>query len=333
MAEFNLSPAILNNPKFRNKDSEYILSDELRDAVEVALFLKQPLLLTGSPGTGKTRLAYKLAYELNAKYPNEYQKNVLEFHTKTSSNYTDLFYHYDALAHFYEANFKAKTNNKEEPKAENHIDIRALGRAIMMANEKNLKSIGALKGFEEVDNPIGSVVLIDEIDKAPMDFTNDLLNELDNFRFEIRETGAKYVLNEPGVTSKNVFIILTSNSDKSLPAAFLRRCVYFNIDPPGKDLLLKIVKLHFQESDNEGETNLKDDLLEDYINQFEKISNICNKKRPTTAELCNWIYFLKNDIEKGKKFKELEMNKRQASISILAKDENDWKDTIAELSK
>jgi MoxR-like ATPase len=186
----------------------YVLSPELATTVNVALALDQPLLVTGEPGCGKTALAWAVAAQLGCE--------VLEFHTKSTSTARDLLYQVDSLRRFHDAN----TRDPGAKDASKYLSYRALGQAIRSTST--------------------TVVLIDEIDKAPRDFPNDLLNELDRMEFEVPDV-------EPPLrfraTAKH-FVLITSNSERRLPVPFLRRCVYGHITFPDTDTLAKIVDLH-----------------------------------------------------------------------------------------
>ena len=152
----------------------------LRDAVNVAIQLGQPLLVTGEPGTGKTQLGAAIAYELG-------QPGALECHTKTTSSARDLFYRYDALGHFHAAQFR----RDNPPAVEEFIAYEALGLAILLAQDPIEAKDDLPKKYREV-GPIRSVVLIDEIDKAPRDLPNDVLNEIEHMTFTVRETGRTF---------------------------------------------------------------------------------------------------------------------------------------------
>lgn len=320
---FDFTDEIMNTPKLKSVPMAYQLSEDLKAAVEVALFLKQPLLLTGKPGTGKTRLAEKLAYDLHKQFSGDFIEKPLVFNTKSTSSYADLFYHYDAIGHFYNANIKEKNHDMTKSKAEDHIEINALGKAIILSNQINIDKANSYKNFKSKQKPVGSVVLIDEIDKAPRDFANDLLNELDRFEFTINETNQTFFYQNNEEKSKNIFLILTSNSEKNLPDAFLRRCIYFDIQPADDELLSKIVMAHFN--------NLENVHIKNYIEQFNQIRGYCTKKEPSTSELCSWIYFLHSEIKKGGNFDEINKEKKVASISILAKNEEDRKNALEAL--
>src|SRR4051794_20629486 len=178
----------------------YLADKGLRDAVNVALALGQPLLLTGKPGTGKTQLAASLAHELGLPSP-------LRFDTKTTSTAKDLFYRYDALSHFHDSHFQ-----EEKPSIDQYITYEALGLAILLskpAREADPYLPEPLQGR----GPTRSVVLIDEIDKAPRDLPNDVLNEIEHLTFTVRETGKPFKAD----SGYRPILVLTSNSEKNLP--------------------------------------------------------------------------------------------------------------------
>jgi MoxR-like ATPase len=264
-------------------DDFYKPSDELLAAVNTALFLQRPLLLSGDPGTGKTECADFVARQLQQAYPDKFKiRGALRFNTKSVSQSTDLFYHYDAVAHF---------GDKENKRKESFISLTSLGTALMSTREIN-KDWYAFSNYEsDVVNKnagFGSVVLIDEIDKAPRDFPNDLLAELEKppFKFNIKElTGFEIVQD----IEKPVFIIITSNNEKGLPDAFLRRCVFHHINFPGPEILMDIVK---------SKLNAENPFFADAINLFLKFRNKKNiNKPPATSELIDWIScLLKKDL-------------------------------------
>jgi MoxR-like ATPase len=264
----------------------YVAAPALRDAVNVAIALGQPLLLTGEPGTGKTRLAYSIAYELNMGEP-------LVFHTKTTSSARDLFYRYDSLGHFHDAQLK----DKNEIDINNYISYEALGQAIIKSKEGR------------------SIVLIDEIDKAPRDLPNDILNELENMEFTVKETGERFEAYKPN----RPILILTSNSEKNLPDAFLRRVVYYHIPFPDKETLEQIIRNRLELS-----PKFRDRMLSDAISHFMDIRKTKGlRKPPATAELLSWIHILdRHDIDINADL-EAEVKKLAMSYSILAKNKED----------
>lgn len=203
-------PVVLDPPRERGADpfGPYVLSERLATAVNVALALDQPLLVTGEPGCGKTALAWAIAAQLRCR--------VLEFHTKSTSVARDLLYQIDSLRRFHDAS----SHDPRARDAGSYLAYRALGEAIR--------------------SPATTVVLIDEIDKAPRDFPNDLLHELDRMAFEVPEVEPPLAFR---ATAKH-FVLITSNSERRLPMPFLRRCVYAHVEFPDAATLAKIVELH-----------------------------------------------------------------------------------------
>lgn len=298
----------LDIPEFSS--DKYILEDKLKNAVEVAIALGQPLLLTGEPGTGKTLLAYKVAAELSQTYP-EFASEPLVFNTKTTSSAKDLFYTYDALSHFQAANVKKKADNVAH--TADFIELQALGKAIAQTNPTNVDKTKFKTELE--DSPRSLVVLIDEIDKAPRDFTNDILNEIENYRFSIKEQDNFEI--KKG-NDRQIVVIMTSNSEKNLPDAFLRRCVFFNIEFP-EDKLGEIVKANLGSS-----TKFTGEALDKMLVIFKSIRETAVRKSPATAELVAWLRILEiNDFTKmnDKEQKEQILN----NLAILVKTQEDLK--------
>ncbi|MFY0630911.1 MAG: MoxR family ATPase [Flavobacteriaceae bacterium] len=276
---------------FINAPQSYIPSKGLINAVNVAISLGQPLLLTGEPGTGKSHLAYSIAHELNLGKP-------LVFRTKTTSSSRDLFYTYDALSHF------RSVQTKQEIDINNFIRDGALGAAIK-ANERK-------------------VVLIDEIDKAPRDLPNDILNEIESLSFEVSETGSFF----ESENKHRPIVIMTSNSEKNLPDAFLRRCIFYHLSFPNTEELLAILKARLTSN------FFNSNELEQLLDHFQALrSKYIKRKKPATAELLSWLQIMEqlnfknleniNDFEKlSKEQKELLL----ISYSVLAKTSEDYND-------
>ncbi|MCP4695245.1 MAG: MoxR family ATPase [Gammaproteobacteria bacterium] len=279
---------------FTGSDSQrpenYLPDPGLIAAVKVAIMLSRPLLLTGEPGSGKTRLAYHLAWDHKLGEP-------LRFDTKSTSDARDLFYTYDAIGHFH----AAKIREDKDPSALPHISLNALGLAILQTLDKAaLEKSGLLPLLEKEeikpDRPCRSVVLIDEIDKAPRDFPNDILNEVENLCFTIHELGHNRKIQ---VSPKlKPILILTSNSEKHLPDAFMRRCIYYDIPfPEDKERLQEIIDLHIEELSPQHKTRF-DEALDFFIRLRRPETGL--KKKPATAELLNWLLILKQTCEAAK---------------------------------
>jgi MoxR-like ATPase len=267
--------AIHESIDIKPNPEQYILDDGLKRAVETALRFNQPLLLTGEPGTGKTQLAYKVAKDLSDQTNRRFGEKPLRFNTKTTSKASDLFYIYDALGHFQQANLKDASQTKIKNTAE-FIELQALGKAIVLANPQ-LNYVGKFN-FEMPAQAMSSVVLIDEVDKAPRDFTNDILNEIEDREFSIKEQD-NFKVKMDNQNGQRVLVIMTSNSEKNLPEAFLRRCVFYHIPSPGPARLKEIVKMHLLSSDR-----IPDETLQKLADTFWELRKKVTRKAPATAE-------------------------------------------------
>lgn len=248
----------------------YVADAGLRDTVNVALTLGQPLLVTGEPGTGKTDLARSIAHELALPAP-------LVFNTKSTSAARDLFYRYDSLRHFHDAQFQESSTTTES-----YITYEALGLAILSAMPATAADPylpSSLRGR----GPVRSVVLIDEVDKAPRDLPNDVLNEIEQMSFSVAETRNSFAA-DPAFKP---VVIFTSNSEKSLPDAFLRRCVFYHIPFPDRSRLREIVARRLPP-----EARFSPALIDHAITHFERIRELGMRKKPSTAELLAWVRVL-----------------------------------------
>jgi len=290
---------------------EYILQEGLKNAIEVAITLGQPLLLTGEPGTGKTKLAFKVA-DMLASQDERFVAEPFIFNTKTTSNARDLFYTYDALAHFQASNIKSETS---KPSTADFLELQALGKAIAQTNPSQISQ----KIFKtELDKTSRSaVVLIDEIDKAPRDFSNDILNEIENYHFEIKEQENFKIQKGEG---QQILVIMTSNSEKNLPDAFLRRCVFYHIPFPDKKLLLEIINAQIGGKDNDYQYT--DQALKTLIQEFKEIRKKSTRKKPATAELISWIRML-GISDYMKKDQKTQKELMLQNLSILVKTQED----------
>ncbi len=318
-----------------NQKVPYELGEKLGKAIEVAITLNMPLLLTGEPGTGKTQLAYKIAKDLHTE-DSSFLEEPLVFNTKTTSHARELFYQYDALRHFHDANLLK--GDRKELKASDYINLQALGKAIALTNPQEIG-----KSFLDAQDtePRSSVVLIDEIDKAPRDFPNDILAEIERFQFEVKEAYNYPVKKGP---DHHIVIVMTSNSEKNLPEAFLRRVIFYHIDFPDPPQLIRIVNAHLGKSELAGESQEKDDALAKrqeniakLVKLFGQIRAVVRKKKPATAELIAWIRILEmqgmldQDLDLAALSKTSEQWKTlERSFSILAKTQVDLQ-AIAEM--
>ena len=223
---------------------DYIASVELQEAVNVALALQRPLLIKGEPGTGKTLLAHAVARQLS--------RPLHTWHVKSTSRAQEGLYVYDAVQRLHDSRF----GDHDVSDIRQYIKFGALGRAFTTDEQ--------------------SVVLIDEVDKADLEFPNDLLHELDQMSFTVNETGDVHA------ASQRPLVIITSNNEKELPDAFLRRCIFHFIAFPEADLMGRIVRVHHPQ--------VRQTLVDEALARFYWLRNLTDlRKRPSTSELIDWI--------------------------------------------
>lgn len=304
---------IIDRPSIPFDPEKYLMDEGLRNAVEVAIALNQPLLLTGEPGTGKTRLADKVAHEL-AKDESKlsFAPEPLVFNTKSSSSARDLFYTYDAVGHFAAANLRRDIHQRPLSAVE-YLELQALGLAIARTNPTAVDPL-LVNTDAYCQKPHSSVVLIDEIDKAPRDFPNDLLFEIERQEFLIKELENYPLRRDQG---QRIVVILTSNSEKNLPDAFLRRCVFYHIPFPDKGQLMAIAKTQLG-----GATRFTEQLLDELIAKFNAVRDHAVRKAPATAEMLAWLQVL--DLQgyvNGSEDKRKEMALQNLSLLVKTRED------------
>ncbi len=234
MSEFNIFQGTKN----------YIASEAVKHAVNVANALERPLLVRGEPGTGKTLLAENIAEALGMP--------LFRWHVKSTTKAQDGLYVYDAVERLQDSRF----NDSDVSDISKYIKLGPMGQAL------------------SADQRV--ILLIDEIDKADIEFPNDLLLEIDAMRFTISETG------EEIVAKKRPFVLITSNNEKELPDAFLRRCIFHYIEFPEKALMKEIVEVHHP--------GLEAKVVEQCLAVFYQLREVKNlRKPPSTSELIDWI--------------------------------------------
>ena len=226
------------------KTKNYVASDELMTAVNIAMTLQKPLLIKGEPGTGKTMLAQAVSEALG--------KRLIIWNVKSTTKAQDGLYVYDVVQRLYDSQF----GNEGVDNIAKYIKLGKLGEAF--------------QSEEQV------VLLIDEIDKADLEFPNDLLWELDQMEFYIPET------KETIRAKQRPIVIITSNAEKELPDAFLRRCVFHYIEFPEQEQMEKIIRVHFD--------HLEDDLVRQALAAFYWVRELRGiEKKPSTSELVDWL--------------------------------------------
>ena len=227
--------------------SSYIADDDLARDVNAAVALGRPLLVKGEPGTGKTLLAHAAAEALGME--------LMTWQVKSTTKAQNGLYHYDVVQRLNDSRF----GGGDVSDIRNYIKLGTLGRAF--AADKRV------------------VVLIDEIDKADIEFPNDLLHELDVMSFHIHE------LDETIAAKHRPVVVITSNAEKELPDAFLRRCVFHYIAFPERDLMERIIAVHYPDIEQE--------LLEAAIVRFYELRGVDGlRKKPSTSELIDWLFVL-----------------------------------------
>ncbi len=267
----------MSNNTFQGTN-DYVATEELTMAVNAALTLERPLLIKGEPGTGKTQLAIEVAKSLDAP--------LIEWHIKSTTKAHQGLYEYDAVSRLRDSQFGDDR-------------VHDIGNYIVKG-----------KVWEAFTTDKRAILLIDEIDKADIEFPNDLLQELDRMEFFVYET------QELVKAKHRPLIIITSNNEKELPDAFLRRCFFHYIRFPELETMEKIVDVHFP--------SLKKDLLAEALGLFFEVRDVAGlKKKPSTSELLDWIKLLLAEDLTAKTLRESNDNILPKMHGALLKNEQD----------
>lgn len=266
-------------PEQFQSTSNYVATEDLKVAVNAAIALERPLLIKGEPGTGKTVLAEEVAQSIGAP--------LIQWHIKSTTKAQQGLYEYDAVSRLRDSQ---------------------LGDA-KVQDIKNYIKPGKL--WEAFISDARPVLLIDEIDKADIEFPNDLLLELDRMEFFVYETG------EVIEAKQRPIVIITSNNEKELPDAFLRRCFFHYIQFPDAETMAAIVDVHFP--------GIKQQLVRDALNRFYEIRDVPGlKKKPSTSELLDWLKLLLNEDIDLSTIRETDTNKLIPPLhGALLKNEQD----------
>ena len=288
-------PIELYKNDFVKNAPKFVAGEELCNAINTSIAVGEPLLLTGEPGTGKTQTAYYVAFQLGV--------NCFHYQAKSDSTAQDLLYHFDMIryyrdSHFYNNEIKSDIKSNDKNK---YIEKRALWMAIEEGNKREFPQ----------------VLLIDEIDKAPRDFPNDLLHELNQMEFLIKENSIK--IKAPVKSRPLVFI--TSNSERHLPDPFLRRCIYHHIEFTEEILRMAIENRRYEFK------NLSPKFLDLAIERFIALREKNLRKKPSTSECIVWLQVLSIASKKDPETIEHLLSEELSQIPYLGallKDYRDW---------
>lgn len=276
---------------FEKDAKRFVPGDELEAAINAALAVGSPLLITGEPGTGKTQAAYYTAYKLGIE-------PVLHYQVKSDSSASDLLYYFDAVRYFRDANMGKDKVRQSGFSKKSYVEKRLLWEAL------------------ESDTP--RVLLIDEIDKAPRDFPNDLLHELDRMEFKIAETQS-VVKTSP---ERRPVVFITSNSERRLPEPFLRRCAYHHIQFD-EELVRKAVRSRIADY-----RKLSPEFIDLAIRRFLALRAKPLRKPPSTAELFVWLQVLAAAADISPEFLSDNLG-RLPYLGTLLKDQTDMEEVKA----
>jgi len=281
-----VSDAPGDRPRFRGTD-RYVADEDLQVAVDAAVALQRPLLVKGEPGTGKTVLAAEVARTLGLP--------LVTWHVKSTTKAQHGLYEYDAVARLRDSQLGSER-------------VHDVGNYIVRG-----------KLWDAFTSETGAVLLIDEIDKADIEFPNDLLLELDRMEFFVHET------KQTVVARTRPAVVITSNNEKELPDAFLRRCFFHYIRFPDEATMARIVEAHFPD--------LKKDLVQEALGLFYGLREVPGlRKRPSTSELLDWIRLLViEDVAPGRLKSDGEARRLPPFLGSLVKSEQDLERVTAHL--
>ena len=257
-------PQELITSRSDQRGMHYDPSRQLVTAINTAIAVGEPLLLTGEPGTGKTEAAYFVAHKLGLE--------LIRFQAKSTSTAQDLLYSFDTVRYFHDA--QIREHGVPLPPKKRYVDLGPLGQAISAPKPK--------------------VLLIDEIDKAPREFPNDLLYELETLSFTIKETGEEIPAPAP---SLRPIVLITSNRERTLPDAFLRRVVYHHISL-NEELIDRVIESIRQTPPF---SKVDQPTLDRAQSQFTALRERCEHKKPAISELLTWLHLLHLEISEGRK--------------------------------
>jgi len=280
-------PFTKSGVSFREDAPRFVPGDQLKESINTAIAVGDPLLITGEPGTGKTQAAYYIAYRLGIE-------PIIHFQVKSDSTSHDLLYHFDSVRYFHDAHFQGQLQEKSQ----------YLERGPM---------------WQAIKSPTPRVMLIDEIDKAPRDFPNDLLFELDKMEFFVPEIGEPVKCEERG---NRPIVVITSNSERRLPEPFLRRCIYHRIRFDD-EILRQAVETRRDEY-----AALSPEFLKMAMQRFLALRDANLRKQPATAEFLVWLKVLA--LAAGTYPEQLNTDLSQLPyLGVLLKDHQDFDDVGA----
>lgn len=283
----------------QKKVSTYLISRELAEAVNAAIVTGRPLLIKGEPGSGKTKLAQAVAAYF---YGDQAYRYYFEWHVKSKSKARDGGYTFDHVARLRDATITSdEVARAKASDPSNYVALGPMGHA-----------------FKAGDAHHKSILLIDEIDKGDIDFPNDLLLELDEMRFKINEMQDTYIY---APTGGRPLVFITSNDERELPPAFLRRCLYYNIPRFTKELLVTIaagkMKEFYEDLNINKPSEISQQSLEAFVDEFIKLKNAAATKPPSTSELLDWLKLLTfYQYRNGEAFDKLMANKDFQQLAL-----------------